>query len=555
MVKAFLIILSVFSGSLLAQNPDCIPVVTIKESINNSCIGTLITLHATVSNPGTNEVYKWKKNKLDAGANNNFDYTTSNFADGDMVTCEYSCKTKCGVDTIVISNAITIHVINDITPIVTIANNDELICEGELTVFTAKAFYGNATPLYQWMVNGIKVGVNSPVFSTVSITNGARVECVLTFSTPSCPATTRSATSQLTTYVYPMIHPAIKIKTGKTQICRGEEVRFTATANGGAYPTFTWKINGKSTGANASLLETSTLKDGDTISCMITIDQDSRCHTGTSSQSNEIIMLVRDYTYPSLVIKGPTFPFCAGTTVTFNAAAQNGGENNYYQWLINGTGIGSNSPVFTTSELRNRDKVSCILSTNIPGCSMTAIAPSNNETVTVKDVPIITFAPPQIAVMRGDPAQVNAIVTGNTASVLWTPAPALISPKLLSSFTVPLIQETVLNLAIVDSNGCPATKDLVIKVLHKLHMPSAFTPNDDGLNDLFRIPPDASVVLKEFSIYNRWGNVVFRTADITKGWNGTFLGQKVETGTFVYLVKGTVKDEEVTIKGTVTLVR
>jgi hypothetical protein len=190
MQKYFFILLIIFSGKLFAKNPlvhpDCIPVIIITENKNGICIDTAVTFHATITNEGTNAVYKWKRNSLDAGINNNPDYTAADFHEGDIVSCEYSCKTTCGEDTTVVSNLITVHVINDIAPIISISNTDTLICEGNLTVFTAQAYYGNAVPFYQWKVNGVPVGTNKPDYETDSLTNGSKVECTLTIQVVNC---------------------------------------------------------------------------------------------------------------------------------------------------------------------------------------------------------------------------------------------------------------------------------------------------------------------------------------------------------------------------------
>lgn len=560
MFRYCIVLLFTIFGKLFAQSSSidtgCIPIVTITESQNNICMGAAVKFYATVANEGTSGVYKWKKSDHTEAVNNNASYTFSNFHDSDVVVCEYSCKTLCGVDTTVASNPITIQVINDIAPTISVANNDSLICEGQLTVFTATAHYGNAVPSYQWMVNGSPVGGDSAVFPTYSLTNGSRVECVLTISMPSCPGYTRSTTSQMTIYVYPMVHPAITIKPSKTPICRGEEVTFTATANGGEFPSFTWKINGRPTGANAASLTTSTLKDGDTVSCTVTIDIDSRCHTDTiSAPSNDVVMHVYDFTDPSLKIASSALDVCEGKPVTFTATPENAGDNNFYEWKVNDQDAGNHSTTFVNDNFMNGDKVYCTLSTNIPGCPITAKVSSNTEVVSVKTTPVITFSPPDISVMFGTPAQLHASVSGNASSILWTPPEALTTPQSLTSYTIPLTQDTVFNLTVADTNGCTASKDLDVKVLHKLYMPSAFTPNKDGKNDVFRIPLDASIILQEFSVFNRWGNVVFSTKDITKGWNGTYNNKDLDTGTYVYIIKGKVEDKAVTLKGTVTLIR
>lgn len=117
------------------------------------------------------------------------------------------------------------------------------------------------------------------------------------------------------------------------------------------------------------------------------------------------------------------------------------------------------------------------------------------------------------------------------------------------------MQDTVFNLAVVDMNGCKASKVLPVKVLHQLYVPSSFTPNNDGKNDVFRIPPGASVSLREFSVFDRWGKVVFKTTNIAKGWNGTYQGESLDTGTYIYLIKGLIQNKEVVIKGTLILQR
>ena len=72
-------------GALFGQNPACIPSVTIHESENNTCMGTTVTFYATVLNDGTNGVYKWKKNNVDAGINSNASYTSADIHEGDVL--------------------------------------------------------------------------------------------------------------------------------------------------------------------------------------------------------------------------------------------------------------------------------------------------------------------------------------------------------------------------------------------------------------------------------------------------------------------------------------
>jgi gliding motility-associated-like protein len=86
-------------------------------------------------------------------------------------------------------------------------------------------------------------------------------------------------------------------------------------------------------------------------------------------------------------------------------------------------------------------------------------------------------------------------------------------------------------------------------------MPNAFTPNGDNLNDIYRIPPGVSITLNEFSIFDRWGNRVFTTIDITLGWNGTLKGSKSPNGVYTYFIRGADDKGSIVEKGSFTLIR
>ena len=68
-----------------------------------------------------------------------------------------------------------------------------------------------------------------------------------------------------------------------------------------------------------------------------------------------------------------------------------------------------------------------------------------------------------------------------------------------------------------------------------IYIPNTFTPNGDGLNDTFGVAGEA---IKDFKmqIYNRWGQLIFETSNANDRWDGTFLGDKVPMGTYVYKV-------------------
>jgi gliding motility-associated-like protein len=95
-----------------------------------------------------------------------------------------------------------------------------------------------------------------------------------------------------------------------------------------------------------------------------------------------------------------------------------------------------------------------------------------------------------------------------------------------------------------------------------IYMPNAFTPNNDGKNDVFYVMADNQITeVKQFAIYNRWGQKVFGVQNVPAndprfGWNGKAEGEEATTQVFAYYVTVKLKDgSEKTIKGTVTIIR
>ncbi|WP_276132862.1 gliding motility-associated C-terminal domain-containing protein [Polluticoccus soli] len=115
-------------------------------------------------------------------------------------------------------------------------------------------------------------------------------------------------------------------------------------------------------------------------------------------------------------------------------------------------------------------------------------------------------------------------------------------------------------LAIIDANDCTDTAEATILYDNccKPFIPDAFTPNNDGKNDKARILFKGDMTLKIFSIFNRFGEVVFTTANINDGWDGIYNGEPQDIGTYNYYVKaicGNGGNNEVEYKGTITLIR
>ena len=71
---------------------------------------------------------------------------------------------------------------------------------------------------------------------------------------------------------------------------------------------------------------------------------------------------------------------------------------------------------------------------------------------------------------------------------------------------------------------------------YSVYMPAAFTPNGDGLNDLFRVPPPDKNRLVRLTIYNRLGQLIFTSSDKSKGWDGYLNSRPADNGVYIYML-------------------
>lgn len=113
---------------------------------------------------------------------------------------------------------------------------------------------------------------------------------------------------------------------------------------------------------------------------------------------------------------------------------------------------------------------------------------------------------------------------------------------------------------VTDANECTdSTRALIVyDDCCIIFVPDVFTPNGDGLNDLARVRVKGDFVLQTFAIFNRYGQKVFETTDMSQGWNGLYNADNQDAATYNYYVKGICGNggkKEIFKKGTITLVR
>lgn len=159
------------------------------------------------------------------------------------------------------------------------------------------------------------------------------------------------------------------------------------------------------------------------------------------------------------------------------------------------------------------------------------------------------------------PIQFQYTGTNNVDTWNWTfkeqKLPADYSAFMDPVYTVRDVGLLKVHLMVENDFGCmdSITKYIPIEAGIKVFAASGFTPNGDGLNNVF-IPHYEYVKGVDFMVFNRWGEIMFRTTSLTEGWDGKYKGKHVPIGVFAYYIKATGYDDNVyTYKGTITVIR
>jgi gliding motility-associated-like protein len=144
-----------------------------------------------------------------------------------------------------------------------------------------------------------------------------------------------------------------------------------------------------------------------------------------------------------------------------------------------------------------------------------------------------------------------------TPALTWSPATGLSTIYGLNPAATLQTDQVYFLTGITDA-GCAASDNVKITVFKfpGVLVPTAFTPNNDGLNDVLRPRYNGIRRLEYFSIFNRWGELIFTTSDMTKGWDGSLNGRPQGTGTFVWIVSAEdFKGKKYQLRGTTTIIR
>ena len=315
-------------------------------------------------------------------------------------------------------------------------------------------------------------------------------------------------------------------------ICEGASVTIVATSNGNSY---SWS---PSDGLNNASIVSPTATPNTTTTYIVTAT------LGTCTTKDTVTVMVNPAPNPNA---GKDTTICPQQQL-----ALLGSGGNVYSWSPSAylSNASYPTPVMSGAPIGNYVYSLSVKDSN--GCN--SLKPAS---IKISVVAPVVNAGRDTVVLSGTHVQLKAIDLGNFGFVSynWSPGVGLNNTGIFNPIatTDRDITYTVISKM---QNGCTAIDDITIKVFNgiEIYVPTAFTPNGDGHNDLLKAIPVGIKQFKFLNIYNRWGQLVFQTTNPLNGWDGKVNGI-LQTGVFVWIAEGiNYNGNLITRKGSTVLI-
>lgn len=178
----------------------------------------------------------------------------------------------------------------------------------------------------------------------------------------------------------------------------------------------------------------------------------------------------------------------------------------------------------------------------------------NWDTVTITvDEPLVDAGPDQ-NIKWGSHTELDG---SGGVTYSWSPTSTLSDPLIANPIADPEVSTQYI-LTVTSELGCTYEDSMYVYVFKDpvVYIPNAFTPNGDGLNDLLKVITFDDVTMRDFSIYDRWGKIIFETDDMNTGWDGTYLNKDLEVGAYLYIFTGEdARQDPIQLEGQINLIR
>jgi gliding motility-associated-like protein len=534
--------------SLTFESDNCTPGAHFAYAyvaLRNTCAGLEISGNpvACTNTPTTysvpslaNAAYSWTVPAgwtINSGANSNIINVTPGLANG-MITVHEVNGCADLRDTIDVTTT---------TPTIAgIVSSDNTVCSG--TNSTALTINGHLGNILNWIssIDGIQwtpIANTSTNYTAQNLTATTQYR-VLVQNGTSCNVDTSTAATIIVDpkSIGGTLNPA------NLNVCASQTTNsvFTLTGNTGA--VVNWQFSPDNTNWNNFIpVKTDLIYSVNSINATTsyrTIVKSGVCPADTSSVAKITFINVP---FPQATIDPDFSSICFGKSTSLNANISIGTN---YTWSNAGTltnqgnGIISSLPFVINAVATPKRTTDYVLTVTNAGCPN-----SLTETFHVLVTPrIIVFAGNDTSIVSNQPLQLHATTNDSTANIFrWTPSTGLNFTNIYNPVAILNSESGETMMYVVratNAAGCYGEDNIIVTIFKTgpdIFVPSAFTPNGDGLNEIIFPICVGIKQLNFFRIYNRWGQLVFSTSQIGKGWDGLVSGKLQSTANFVYMAQ------------------
>lgn len=239
---------------------------------------------------------------------------------------------------------------------------------------------------------------------------------------------------------------------------------------------------------------------------------------------------------------------CIGDDVTFTDLTDyKDGTAFQWNWSLGDGGI-RNIRSFSYTYADTNTFFVTLWTVNSFGCNSDTIT----KPFTVYPYPKVNAGPDRF-ILEGGTIILETVVYGNNMQYLWTPSLYLDNDRITKPKIIRPLTDMLYTLTVTAEGGCTRSDDVFVKLLKFPVIPNTFTPNNDGINDLWLIDYLDTYPENRVQVFTRTGQKVFESRGYSKPWNGTINGKPLPVDTYYYIIEpGSGRDP---ITGYVTIIK
>lgn len=518
------------SVTILVNTPPGPPVITTNSPV---CVLDSIVLQAQGT---TSTQFKW------SGPNSFSSDSASPVIREASVQNDGTYNVTASIPGCTATSAASVMVAVNMIPNIQLVTNNGPLCEGSTLALSASSLAGAA---YQWSSSsGFRSNEQNPKLASITAVNGETY--FVTASKNGCKGDT--AFTKVT-----VVKPGVANAGRDVSVCANNaSVWLTGTINGEDTQTGTWTSSGKGVfSPNATSLSAIYLpakEDTAQRSVVLTLTTSNNKFCAATSSSMQISI------NPAPIVNGGADgAVCANDSlISLQGWVGNAGNA---RWQSSGSGsfrranAGPLHYSYTPSAADiQKGKLNFYLtSTDNGGC----LPVKDTVEYVIRPVPYVN-AGEDLLLFEKESFVLRPEITGNNLQYLWTPDLYLNSNTARNPVLTATDNQTY-TLRVTGTGSCVAEDQVFVRVLKQITIPNIFSPNGDGIYDVWNIPQLANYPGSAVEVYTRTGQKIFSSVGYDKPWDGTYNGKPVPVATYYYIVRPNFRN--LLFSGSVTVIR